>query len=197
MDLIKLKAFFVVVIAVVSLIVASPVLQRVLVLPREDFFTEFAVLGSGHKAENYPFDIDRNKIYNVYLELTNQLGSCALYQIEVKMRNSSQSAPNSFAGTPSNLPSLYNIRAVLADRQNLELPINFGFDYSIENSVVFFNNMVINVNTLNLNGQTSTWDSQTSRFNSNLFFELWIYNSTIGAFQYHQRFVSLSLNMTG
>jgi hypothetical protein len=44
--------------------------------------------------------------------------------------------------------------------------------------------------------RVSDWNPQTNVFYGNLFFELWIYNSTISDFQYHERYVDLKFNMT-
>ncbi len=195
MNLLKFKALFIIVTAIIALLVASPILQRVLVYPRTEFFSEFAMLDFNHEAQNYPFDIVENGTYNVFLEITNQLGSCALYQVEVKIENSTELVSTNLNDTPSSLPSLYNFTGVVADHETLELPVYFGFEYSVNNSTMLFNSLIVNKNVLNLNGYMLGRDSQTDLFYSNLVFELWIYNGTTGVFQYHERFVSLLLNM--
>lgn len=187
-----------------ALLVASPALQRVLVYPRTEFFTELSLLGPGHMAENYPYDITRNDNYTIFLGVSNQLGYCAYYQVEVKFRNETQSAPDSFNRTPSSLPSLYNLTAFVADRESLEIPVNFAFDYSFRSVTAAnitllqanFNSLSVNGETLNLQGYSSDWNPQTNVFFGNLVFELWMYNSTFGNFQYNERFVDLNLNMT-
>ena len=82
--------------AVLALLVASPALQQVLVYPRTEFFTELSLLGPWSMAENYPYNITNGENYSVFLGVANQLGSCAYYQVEVKFRNETQSAPDSF-----------------------------------------------------------------------------------------------------
>lgn len=204
MNLTKYKALFIAVTAVLALLVASPALQRVLVYPRTEFFTELSLLGPGHMAENYPYDITRNDNYTIFLGVSNQLGYCAYYQVEVKFRNETQSAPDSFNRTPSSLPSLYNLTAFVADRESLEIPVNFAFDYSFRSVTAAnitllqanFNSLSVNGETLNLQGYSSDWNPQTNVFFGNLVFELWMYNSTFGNFQYNERFVDLNLNMT-
>ena len=59
-----------------------------------------------------------------------------------------------------------------------------------------FDSLKFNGENLNLQGYSSDWNPQTNVFYGNLVFELWIYNSTIGSFQYNERFVDLKLNMT-
>jgi hypothetical protein len=151
-------------------------------------------------AENFPFNISRNGIYNVFLGIRNELGSCAYYSIQVKFRNQTQSAADSFSRTPSSLPPLYSIAAFVADKEEWEIPISFSFDY-VEDSYnetllqVRFTDMTLNDNVLNLNDYAAVWDTERRGFFGNLFFELWIYNSAIGALQYHERFTGLWLDM--
>ena len=203
MNLTQYKALFIVVTAVLALLVASPVLQRVLVYPRTEFFTELSLLGPGHMAEDYPYNITINDNYTVYLGVANQLGSCAYYQVEVKFRNETQSAPDSFNRTSSSLPSLYNLTAFVADQESLDIPVNFAFDYSFQKRAdnitllqANFDSLKFNGETLNLQGYSSDWNPKTSVFFGNLIFELWIYSGATGGFQYHERFVDLKFNMT-
>jgi hypothetical protein len=225
-NLTQYKALFILVTVVLALLTASPVLQRVLVYPQTEFFTELSLLGPGHMAENYPYNITNDKNYSVFLGIANQLGSCAYYQVEVKFRNETQSAPNSFDRTPSSLPSLYKFNLFVADHESLEVPLNFSFDYSFHNVVrtiytnvtvqggpgqnstvvqrsdavtisqANFNYLKLNDSILNLHGYSSDWNSQTHKFYGNLVFELWLYNNTLGSFQYNERSVDLKFNMT-
>jgi hypothetical protein len=225
-NLTQYKALFFVVTAVLALLVASPALQRVLVYPRTEFFTEVWLLGPGHTAENYPYSITSGTNYNIFLGVSNKLGSCAYYQVEVKFCNETQSAPNSLNNTPSSLPSLYNLILFAADKESLEIPVIFSVDYSFQNVTrTLYNNVTVpggsgqnatieqradnitllqsnsnnlkfNGETLNLQGYSSDWNPQTRVFYGSLIFELWIYNSTISSFQYNERSVDLKLNMT-
>jgi hypothetical protein len=203
LNLTQYKALFIVVTAVLALLAASPALQRVLVYPQTEFFTELSLLGPGHMAENYPYNITNGENYSVFLGVANQLGSCAYYQVQVKFRNETQSAPDSFNFTPSSLPSLYNLTAFVADKESLDIPVNFAFDYSFQKSAdnitllqANFDSLKFNGETLNLQGYSSDWNPQTDVFYGNLVFELWIYNGTTAGFQYHERFVDLKFNMT-
>ena len=180
-----------------ALLVASPALQRLLVYPQTDFFTELWLLGPQHKAENYPFNITRNQNYDVFLGIENHLGHCGYYLVQVKFRNQTQPAADSFNHTPSSLPSLYNIAAFVADKETWELPVHFSFDYTYDENLtqVIFNRLIFNDVALDINGSSAAWYPQKSSFFGNLFFELWISDAT-GNFHYHERFVGLVLNMT-
>jgi hypothetical protein len=118
--------------------------------------------------------------------------------IQVKFRNLTQPAADSFNRTSSSLPSLYNVTAVVADKEIWEIPVVFSFDYAYNDgfSQVNFDRLMFNNVALSLNGYSTMSDSQTNRFFGNLLFELWIYNDTIGNFQYHERYTDLKFNMT-
>lgn len=202
MDIGKYGVTFFVVVAIVALLVASPALSRALVWPRSEFFSELSVLGSGHMAEDYPFNLSSGQSYSIFLGIGNQLGYCAYYQVQVKFRNESQSMPSSFGAVedrvPSSLPSLFNVTAFVADQESWELPVSFGFNYIYDAnaSVVMFESLMFNGNMLNLAGENTVWNATTSRFYGDLVFELWLYNSSTSSFGYHGRFVDLKLNMT-
>jgi uncharacterized membrane protein len=196
MDLRAFKGIFLVVTAIVALLVASPALSRLLVLPQTEFFTEMWLLGPNHMAENYPFNVSGGQNYSVYLGLANHLGYTAYYVVEVKFRNETEPGPTNV--TASGLPSLFNITAFVADQGVWEVPVSFGFGYGVNASVplVSFYNVTFNDVTLDLTGLTAAWNATRSGFYGNLFFELWIYDTTQNSFQFHQRSVWLWLNMT-
>ena len=189
-------------VGVLALLVASPVLSRLLVYPRTEFFTELWLLGPGHMAEDYPYNVTRGQNYSVYLGLGNRLGYCGYYQIEVKFRNQNQSAPVSFGPlgnrTPSDMPSLYNLSAFVGDQEIWETPLTFSFDYSYNEGLgqVEYDSLTLNGTVLDLSGYVSAWNATRSEFYGNLFFETWIYNGTTQSSQYHERFVGLRFNMT-
>jgi hypothetical protein len=219
------KVLFLVVTAVLALFVASPVLQRVLVYPQTEFFTEMWLVGPGHMAEDFPYNITRGEEYNLFLGVGNHLGECAYYVVEVKFRNATQSAPDSFNRTYSSLEPLYSFNVVVADKESLELPLRFSFDYSFDEvaRVVYqnvsvrlsngtlvyqevarnvtlqrvnFGYLKLNDSNLSLQGFSSDFDSEKHEFFGNLVFELWIYNGSTSSFGYHERYVDLKFNMT-
>jgi hypothetical protein len=192
------KALLLVVTAVLALLVASPGLQRLLVQPRTEFFTEVWLLGPQHKAQDYPFNITSGQNYGVYLGIGNNLGQCAYYVVEVKFRNESMSAPDSLNMKPSNLPSLFNMTVFVADNgvweQSLTLSYDYGFNENM--SKIQFHSMTLDGVTLDLHGLSSQWNATTSVFYGNLVFELWLFNGATNRFGYHERYVDLKLNMT-
>lgn len=198
LDLLQFKALLIIVTAVIALIVVSPALQKIQVFPQTEFFTDLSLLGPGKIAANYPYNIAINHNYSVFLDITNHLGSYTYYQVQIKFRNETQSSPNSFNRSYSNLPSLYNVAAFIADKESWRLPITFSFNYSFTSvTSITFNTIKFNGVDTNLAGLSSNWNASKGVFYGNLVFELWIYNSAINTFQYHERYLSLLMNMTG
>ncbi|MEM3702969.1 MAG: DUF1616 domain-containing protein [Candidatus Bathyarchaeia archaeon] len=189
------------VVGMLALLLASPFLSSILVYPRTEFFTELWILDANHKAENYPYNIRRNENYTIYLGIGNHLGYCAYYTVQVKFRNQTQPAPTSFGPMenrlPSNLTSLFNITAFVADEQVYEIPIIFSFNYTLnELSKVELTSLRLNGVRINMTNYIISYDLEKQGFRGFLFFEIWLYNGSAGRFQYHGRFVGLWLNMT-
>jgi hypothetical protein len=191
-----------VIVGVLTLLIASPFLNRVLVYPRTEFFTELWILNSSHRAESYPFNITQNRNYTIYLGIRNHLGYCAYYMVQVKFRNQTQPEPTRFgpleSRSPSNLTSLFNITAFVADNQVWETPITFSFNYTHNETLsrIEFSSLLLNNVWLSMTDYTIILDSEKNEFRGFLFFELWLFNTSANAFQYHGRYVSLRLNIT-
>lgn len=195
MNLRQHKTLLMIIVSIIALIFASPFLQHILVYPQNEFFTELSLLGPAHTAENYPYNITRNVDYTIYLEITNHLGSSANYEVHVKFRNETQSAPDAFNKSFGALPSLYTVNKIVADNEGWELPVTFSLDYSSNAAKVSFKSLMLNGQLLSLSGLTSDYNSTRQIYYGNLIFELWIYNSTSSSFQYHERYVDLKFNM--
>jgi hypothetical protein len=122
--------------------------------------------------------------------------------VQVKFRNQTQPEPTSFGPienrVPSNLTSLFNITAFVADEHVWELPITFAFDYVYDETLsrIEFYGLTLNNVWLNMTDYTISLDVEKGGFPGFLFFELWLYNADLNGFQYHGRFVRLALNIT-
>jgi uncharacterized membrane protein len=199
MNLLKTKAVLLVLTAALALFVASPALQRILISPQTDLYTELWLLDSAHSANNYPFNVTSDTNYTLYLDVANHLGYCGYYVIEVKLRNEVMPYPGSFNHTPINLPSLYNLTTFVPNKSTLEIPLQFSIKYISDWSKlrVNFTEMTLNNVNLNLTGYSTVFRPQApSGFFGNVYFELWLYNTTSGELQYNHRYVNLPLNMT-
>jgi hypothetical protein len=202
-DVAQYRVLFLTVTFVVALLAASPVLSRVLVYPRTEFFTELWLLGPEHTAEGYPYNVSSGTEYSVYLGVSNRLGYTAYYQVQVKFRNASEPGPTSFGpeGTrvPSNVSSLLNLTVFVGDLQTWErqLPFSFTYAYNPVTGRVDFGSLTFWGIPLDLTGRSIAWNASRREFAGILFFETWLYQNETVEFTYHERFVSLRLNMTG
>jgi hypothetical protein len=219
------KTSFLVVTGVLVLLVASPLLQEVLIYPQTEFFTELSLFGPQHTAENYPHNITSGETYSVFLGVANHLGSCAYYVVEVKLRNETQSAPEGFNRTHSILKPLYSVNFFVPDKETWGMPMTFSLEYSFDEVIrtvyrnvsvsvpdgnvtyqlvaenvtlerVTFGSLRLNDATVSLRGLSSDFNLQTHEFFGNLVFELWIYDTSTSSYVYHERYVDLKLNMT-
>jgi hypothetical protein len=178
------------------LLFASPSVGLVLRLPSGERFSELWVLGPGHLADGYPFNVEADVTYLVYLGVGNHMGSSAYYGLYVKFRNQSEALPNATAGTSSPVPSLYEYRLFVQDERSWEAPLTFSFSNvsHAENQSVI-GSLVINDSVVAVD-KSALWDAENKAYYYQLFMELWIYNASSSVFRFHNRFVGIWLNMT-
>lgn len=182
---------------ILILVASAPTLSLVLPFSGGERFSELWVLGPNRMAEDYPFNVVNDTVYNVFLGVGNHMGSSAYYMVYVKFRNQSEPLPNATAGTPSPLSPLYEYRVFLRDGKTWETPLTFSFS-----GVSFFENQSF-VESFTVNdvvfsvGKLALWDGDNNGFYFQVFMELWIYNAGSDAFWFHNRFVGIWLNMTG
>jgi hypothetical protein len=178
------------------LLFASPALSLFVHLPGGEEFSELWVLGPEHMAGGYPFIVSADVNYLVYMGVGNHMGESAYYSLQVKFRNQTDDLPNATADAPSPLPSLYEYRLFLQDGQNWTQPLTFSFlQVSTGQNRSMVDGLTVNGVTLGVY-KPNTWDEENSGYFYELFMELWIYNVTSDAFQYHNSYVGLILNMT-
>jgi hypothetical protein len=196
MGLSRYRTFILVVTAALALLIASPSIQQLLVYPSSDNLTEFWMFGPNHDAA-YPSNVTSDQTYRLYLDVTNHLESAAYYNIEIKFRNQTQSAPDSFNRTSSNLPTLGSIAIAAAKNSTSEVPVEISFQYheDTQTGTLHMENVTVNGFAQDASGTTIAWDEAKGGFFGNLIFELFIHNSTTNSLQYHQRYLSLWLKM--
>jgi uncharacterized membrane protein len=178
------------------LLIASPAIAVFVKLPGGERFSELYVLGPNHMAEGYPYNVEGNKSYSVVVGVGNHLGASAYYALVVKLKNQAEPLPNSTTSTPSTVSPLFEYRFSVAEGQYWEAPLNFA----ISQATTSTSSSMIQKFTVNNVGYTvnkvAAWDSNSTTFGYQLFLELYVYNSTLGVMQYHNRFVNLHLNYT-
>jgi hypothetical protein len=116
----------------------------------------------------------------------------------MKFRNQTQSAPDSFNHTASDLPSLAKIPFTLADNASVELPLNFSIRYNLNETItnqIDIQSITLNGTSTNVDSTTIAWDSHIQGFYGNLLFELWVSNGTVNGYVYGQSYLSLWLKL--
>jgi hypothetical protein len=178
------------------LLFSSPSLALVLHLPSGEKFSELWILGPGHMAEGYPFNVKADVSYLVYLGVGNHMGSSAYYGVYVKFRNQSDALPNGTAGTPSPVPALCEYRVFLEEGKSWEALLTFSFsNVSLVGDRSIVGSLAMNGVALSVD-KPALRDAENKAYYYQLFMELWIYNASSSAFQFHNRFVWIWLNMT-
>lgn len=196
MQLDNYRIIFVAIGLIGVLLFASPTIALLIKPPAGQEFSELYILGSNHTFSNIPFNVKANENYSVYLGVINHLESSCYYTSFVKLANDTQSLPDETLETPSSLPALYEYKSFISDGATWEVPLTFQINQ------LTFNDNTSQLAGITINGidfpvnETSIWNAGKTGYYYNLFVELWIFNSTSGTSQYHNRFVSLILNMT-
>jgi len=178
------------------LLFSSPTLSLIIHWPGGEKFSELWILGPEHMVKDYPFNVNVNGSYKVYVGVSNHMGSSAYYIVYVKFRNQTEPLPNSTDETPSPLPPLYEYRVFVQDGDSWEASLTFSFPSvsKIENrclvKAIKINDVVFTAN------KPAMWDINSTGYYYQLFLELWIYDLQSKAFRFHNRFVGLWLNVT-
>ncbi len=176
--------------------ILSPTLAGYITLPHGEAFSEMWLLGPDHLAEGYPFNITSNQVYNVYLGVADHMGDLEYYLIYAELRNQTDPLPDVVNGTPSGLNPLSEYRFMLSENATWEQDIPFSVG-----SVSFAAN-TCRMSGFSLGGisfsvdKSVEFDQENNGFYFQLIFELWRYNAGISAFEFHNRFVGLWLNVT-
>jgi hypothetical protein len=124
------------------------------------------------------------------------MGASSYYTSLVKITDQTESLPNSTLEAPSQLPTLYEFKSFISDGGIWEVPLTFRVnELAFIDGTSRISSITINGVELSVN-QTSAWNVGNEGFYYYLVVELWIYNSSLGISQFHNRFISLLLNMT-
>lgn len=180
----------------IGLLVFSLPSVMLLHAPAGEAFSELYILDSDHKAEGYPFVVRVGQDYSLVVGVVDHLSSVAYYDVELKLRNASDSLPNATLGVPSSLPELYGFRAFTVDGGTWESDLTFRFlDIAFGQNVSQVGKVLINNFTCDVNKPVA-WDAVNNGYYVQVFLELWLYDAVSYAFQFHNRFVGLWLNLT-
>ena len=178
------------------MLVSFPIIGSILRLPIGEQFSELFLLDQEHFAKDYPFNLKEEKEYLVYIGVKNHMASSTNYVLKVKFGNQTDLLPNCTIATPSPLEPLYEYKFFVADKESWEAPLVFSIsdvDFTGNRSVI--KSIVIN-NVEYVVNKKSECNTEGTGFYFKLFVELWIFNPQFDSIEFHNRFVSLNLNLT-
>lgn len=197
MHLDNYKIIFIAVGLIGILLFSWPTIGLLVKPPLGEVFSELYILGPNHSFDDVPFNITAGVTYSVFLGVGNHLGSSSYYTTFVKFGNETEPLPNVTPGIPSPLPALYEYDFFINNGGNWETPFTFKInDVSFSADKSSLNNITINGRDFRVN-EASVWNVNKTGYYYNLIVELWLFNSTLGVSQFHNRSVNLILNMTG
>jgi hypothetical protein len=178
------------------LLLASPLIGMVLSLPGGEHFSELYLLGPGHTAEDYPFNIAAGQNYSVYVGVVNHMAASAYYVPYVKLRNQTEVLPNAIVGAPSSLPPVCKYRFFVAYGGIWESLLTFSIsEASFSANQSFIKRIIVNNVRFDAD-KPAEWNINTIGFYYELFMELWTFNPQSSSVQFNNRFVGLYMNLT-
>jgi hypothetical protein len=192
----SVKLFYVFSCVALCLVILSPTLMAFVSFPEGEEFSELWILGPSRMVGGYPFNVSTSELYKVYLGVGNHMGDLEYYTVYVKFRNQTEPLPNSTAGLPSILEPVFEYRVFLRNNETWEKEFSFSFeDVSFEENVNRVSRVLIDGYAVDVD-KIAVWDEENSGFYYELFFELWIYNTAVSGFHFHNRSVGFWLNMS-
>jgi hypothetical protein len=189
------KIVYVVVCVFLGFIILAPTLFAFAPIPQGEKFSELWFLGPNRMIVTGTLDVLIGKSYLVYLGIGNHMGGLEYYTVYVKLRNQSEAFQEAAIKSPSSLEPIFEYRLFLGNNETWEKDFVFSFED------VSFDENLARITMLSIDGDDVsadaiiTKDETDSRFYCQILFELWIYNSTISALQYHDRFVGFWINL--
>jgi hypothetical protein len=189
------KSIYVISCFILGLLILLPTFLAIVPPPEEARFTELWLLDSNHMIQSGSVDVSLYEPYTFYLGVGNQMGDLEYYTIYVKFRSESQAFLEPGAELPSSFKPVFEYRLFLRNNETWETDFVFSFEE------VFFDKNMSQVSMLSINGNEVSVDTTLFRdetddgFYCQMLFELWIYNPTNSASQYHNRFVQFWINL--
>ena len=179
-----------------ALIIVLPTLIPFISSSQGEHFSELYILGSDHALENIPFNVAAGSLSTVYLGIGNHMGELTSYLVYVKMRNQTESMPNSLIGDPSSLSPIFEYRAILDDGEVSEKEFSFSIDdVSFDGNESRVSGLSINGNFVSVE-KVAVWAEEENGFLYQFLFELWIYNPASSSFEFNNRSVWFMFNLT-
>jgi len=164
-------------------------------------FSQLWILGYEKKAIDYVYDLNSSNSFSgkFFVGARNKLGRNANYSLRVKFCSESAFLPDNANSRTSPVHSLYQFEFSLPDNGTWETPLTLTISqsafYSVQRNVLNLTNISINGSAISGLNLILTRSIETDGYPFLIFFELWVYEEPLQESSYHNRFVSLWLNL--
>lgn len=190
------KLLYVLSVVLLGFIILLPSIFAVIPFPEGERFSELWLLGPNRLIESSTFNVSIKQPHTFYLGVGNKLGDLEYYQVYVKLRNQFEALSDTIVGLPSPLEPVFEYNLFMRNNDTWEQAFEFSFEEGyFEENIWHISKLSIDDYDLMVD-KIIAWDEENNGFYCQLLFELWIYNTTTSDFQYHNRYVSVWLNMT-
>jgi len=191
----NLKLFYAFSCITLGLIILLPALSSVITFPEGETFSELWLLGSNNQIESGALNVSEARPFTVHLGVANHMGAAEYYRVYAKFRQQNEPLPNKTGELPSPLEPVFDCHLFLSNNEIWNGNFTFSLEeISFQENFAHVSKLSINDNEVNVN-KIVAWDEESKGFYCQLFFELWIYNSTASGFQFHNHYVSLWLRI--
>jgi len=163
-------------------------------------YTQLWILGNDEKATDYPYNLNATNDFSCLflVGVRNRSGHDADFLLRAKLANQTDVLPNRANSTTNNIASVYEFEFSLVNNESLETRVDVQIP---EHAFFTIEEDTLNLTAIAINGKLiSGLDIVLARsitahgYPFLIFFELWIYETTLQKFSYENRFVSLWLN---
>jgi len=195
LNLQNIKLIYIISCILLGLAILLPTFFAVVPFPKSEIFSELWLLGSNHMIETGSVNVVLNKPYTVYLGVGNHMEALKYYKVFVKFRSQFQAFNETGTVLHNSLKPIFEYRMFLKNNEIWEKDFTFSFEnVSFEGNVSRVSLISINDNDVNVD-TLLVRDESDGGFYCQMFFELWIFDSTISDFQYHNRSAWFWLNL--
>jgi hypothetical protein len=178
------------------LLFSWPAIGLLIKPPAQQEFSVIYLLGPNLTLGNIPYYIKAGETYSVYLGIDNHMGSSCYYASLVKFRSENHAIPNATVDESKSLPVLYEYNTFIQDGESWKTPLTFQIKtFTFADGVSYLPSITINGIEYHVN-QSVAWNSNKTGYYYDLIVELWLYNSSLETFQYHNRSVHLILTIS-
>jgi hypothetical protein len=156
--------------------------------PEAGRFSEIWLLGSDKLINNNSFNVLPYTPYNVFVGVANQMGNFNYYIVYVKMNPNSGYSQNIFNPIQSESQSVYEYRFFLRNNEIWQGDFKFSIEELVlEDNILHVSNLSVNERDIEIDKSIILDDE--NRFYCQFVFELWIFDTELSDFKYHDRSV--------